>query len=133
MILEIFCLLIIFQVKHFIADFLLQGEYMLGKFSKDCRVWVPALTVHCLVHAVLTFGISFHFTKNLTLSLACSGFDFSMHFAMDRLKASPNLWGRFEITEKYFWWALGYDQTVHHLTHYGIIVTIVYVKLMAVP
>jgi hypothetical protein len=70
---------------------------------------------------------------------------------MDRIKASPNLLGRYKalsademksilsylptlgeagVQEKfgdqlrsnvYFWWALGLDQGVHHLTHYAII------------
>ena len=30
---EIFILLILFQIKHFLCDFPLQGKYMLGKFK----------------------------------------------------------------------------------------------------
>ena len=81
------------------------------------------------------------------------------HFIMDRIKASPDLLGRYKAldyncyvgvaqmaegimpvpvakeeveTKKawaldrlksnvYFWWCLGLDQGVHHLTHYFII------------
>ena len=32
---KIFILLVIFQFKHFIADYLLQNNYMLGKFKDD--------------------------------------------------------------------------------------------------
>jgi hypothetical protein len=94
-------------------------------------------------------------------------FDFFMHFMMDRIKASPEMLGRYKpldangyanmrsiidvfksalvldgpidktqytsmraaerrITEnKYFWWSLGFDQMVHHLTHYAIIYVLV--------
>jgi len=75
-----------------------------------------------------------------------------VHFAMDRIKASPNLLGRFKMLDgprfvevykhaynpnfkpvvsnkfkerlshnTYFWWSLGLDQGVHHLTHYLVI------------
>ena len=59
-----------------------------------------------------------------------------VHFTMDRIKASPNMLGRFKPLTKetyptaneaaiksntYFWWSLGLDQGVHHLTHYVII------------
>jgi hypothetical protein len=85
---------------------------------------------------------------------------------MDRIKASPDLLGRYEALSKhemivqvvpvlndwkkqgpcslsaprgrgytramervksnmYFWWSLGFDQGVHHLTHYGIIYLII--------
>lgn len=55
---------------------------------------------------------------------------------MDRIKASPKRLGKYKAltssefekaTEEqkksntYFWWALGLDQGVHHLTHYLII------------
>lgn len=78
-------------------------------------------------------------------------FDFVVHFTMDRIKAGPKYLGRYKtITpqefkasmaylswegherekkearkklkeNKLFWWSLGLDQMVHHLTHYCII------------
>jgi hypothetical protein len=76
--------------------------------------------------------------------------DFVLHFVMDRLKAGPKWLGRhkpltgpeyerfLELAKdgpieaqvyskkkirgnKFFWWSLGLDQMVHHLTHYLII------------
>jgi hypothetical protein len=52
----IFLLLLLFQFKHFIADYPLQGEYMLGKF-KD-KGWMLPLFAHVGVHGAFTFIIS---------------------------------------------------------------------------
>lgn len=148
---NVFELLIAFQLKHFIADYPLQTQYMLGKFKPHGWVW--PLAAHAGVHAVMTAAIAafagvlwFH-----AVGLALS--DFCLHFAMDRIKAAPDLLGRFKALssaeyrelqiEKYwrhpatayvarqqlrgntfFWYSLGLDQMVHHLTHYAIIYVI---------
>jgi len=153
----IWLLLVIYQIKHFVCDYPLQGKYMLGKF-KPGWAWVLPLTAHAGVHGVATFLIALCFKPKSALWVAF--FDMIIHFTMDRIKASPNLLGRYkaldancypgvaafasgnflgaqltpeEQAEKkawgiqrlkenvYFWWALGLDQGVHHLTHYAII------------
>lgn len=117
----IIILLIIFQIKHFLADYPLQNQYMLGKF-KGGSDWVVPLMAHCTVHAWLTAWIIL-FT-NPSLWWLCL-VDFSLHFTMDRIKAWKLLLGRFKPEQPYFWWALGFDQMVHHLTHYLIIYILV--------
>lgn len=117
----IFELLILFQLKHFIADYPLQGKYMLGKF-KYGLAFVGPLSAHCLVHAALTAAICLYFAPHFALSLAA--LDFAVHFIVDRIKASPALLGRFRYHQRQFWWALGADQMLHHLTHYFIIAEI---------
>lgn len=113
----IFLLLVVFQAKHFLCDFPLQGRYMLGKF-KGGWGWVLPLAAHAAVHAVFTLAIVCFLKPHLWwLSLV----DFMAHFAIDRVKASPNLLGRWKPDNKYFWIALGVDQTAHHLTHYWIL------------
>lgn len=146
----IFILLVLFQLKHFIADYPLQRPYMLKKFLPDWGFVLPLLA-HTGVHAVMTFGIASMFTHwKMALDLAI--FDLVVHFGMDRMKASPKYLGKFkalsgnevgvilnrnyldlESDEIYhgdkaklkgntlFWWSLGLDQMVHHLTHYVII------------
>ena len=152
----IFFLLVVYQLKHFIADYPLQGQYMLGKFKPGWE-FVGPLAAHCLVHSTMTFVIVYAFRPELAFQLAV--FDFCMHFAMDRIKASPKLLGRYKAisaneykelvramempgnhpeivmhinsskkkfkqvmrSNQLFWWALGLDKMVHHLTHYAII------------
>ena len=157
----VFFLLILFQGKHFIADFPLQTDYMLRKFSPDWRVWIPALSAHAGVHAFFTFYIVVFVMHGypyfgVPLALALAALDFVVHFTMDRIKASPNLLGRYKSlsardymyykrimeqagnhpnvhiqvnkvfrSNRNFWWALGFDQMVHHLTHYAVIYAMV--------
>lgn len=112
---EIFILLIAFQVKHFIADYPMQNEYMLGKMKK--KGWVFPLTLHAFVHMCLTGVILSFYPEHTWLIFV----DFVTHFTVDRIKASPNLLNRFKPDNKLFWWILGADQMAHHLTHYFII------------
>lgn len=129
----IFGLLLAFQVKHFLADYPLQGRYMLGKFRED-RGFVLPLLAHVGVHAMGTFLITCSF--GIAQALALAVFDATVHFIMDRVKASKRYLGRFKpltgetaptaTREQWrsndrFWWSLGLDQGVHHLTHYAII------------
>lgn len=122
----------IFQLKHFLADFPLQNEYMLGKFKETG--WVKPLAAHCGVHAFLTLCILTAFCGWLSYTsiLLLALMDFVIHFCMDRIKASPNMLGKFKTLtkdeyltatdeqkkdNKWFWWSLGGDQMVHGLTH----------------
>lgn len=146
---EIFILLIIFQLKHYFADYKWQNEYMLGKFKK--KGWIIPLSCHCFVHSFLTFIISLTMV-NFNVSIGLAIFDFIVHFIMDRIKASPDLLGKYKMlskqefiaiskyktgskwenhvkneldSNKKFWECLGLDQMVHHLTHYVIIWSLV--------
>jgi hypothetical protein len=112
-ILFIFILLVVYQFKHFLADYPLQNEYMLGKFSTGIS-WVLPLATHSLVHASFTFLIALVATTGNPILWWVVLVDFVLHFTMDRLKASPNLLGRFKMHEAKFWWALGFDQMFHH-------------------
>lgn len=146
----LFALLIVYQLKHFLADYPLQGKYMLGKFKDDWGFLAPLLA-HVAVHGVFTMAIAVAFGKpELAISLGLM--DATVHFCMDRIKAGKKYLGRFKplTAEEYvmaahwamnvpantgsgkeaikkirgntfFWWSLGFDQMVHHLTHYACI------------
>lgn len=156
LIFEIFSLLIFFQLKHFVADYPLQGKYMLKKFRPDWGFFFPLLT-HATVHALFTLAVCLWLAPHLWwLALV----DLSVHFVMDRAKAGPKYLGRYKsltvsefkraydttqhakepgdiksaksrlVSNILFWWALGFDQMVHHLTHYYIIFVIVMDKAL---
>ncbi len=139
MIETIFVLLVIFQLKHFFADFPLQNSYM---HSKGRVGWnfVPPLLAHVFVHATLSFVITYCFTGAFLFSIVLGLFDLVVHFTMDRIKAGPKYLGKYEYLAKHefssasvaqlrddkkFWISLGFDQMVHHLTHFAIIYLIV--------
>jgi hypothetical protein len=139
----IWLLLVVYQIKHFLADYPLQGKFMLGKFLPFPKFILPLLA-HASVHSVFTFLIAWCF-KDWHFALALGLGDGIVHFIVDRIKASPELGGRFKALTKetytalmapdvkpderaaalksntYFWWALGADQMAHHLTHYLLI------------
>ena len=152
----VFALLLIYQLKHFLCDYPLQTKFMLNKFRKRARDWVPALAAHAGVHAWATLAIAMVFGMDEWQGVMLGAFDFVIHFVMDRIKASPKLLGRYEAlskseyldhlvcsegpkasrygielavpafrSNKLFWWSLGLDQAVHHITHYAIIAYIV--------
>lgn len=108
----------VFQVKHFVADFPLQKEYMLKKFLPGWEFVLP-LATHCAVHAAITLGIVLAVRPHLWWLAVV---DFVVHFVMDRIKSGPNYLGRFDDkTRAGFWNALGFDQMVHHLTSLYIV------------
>lgn len=129
----IFTLLAIFQLKHFLADYPLQTRYMLGKFRDDWGFAVPLLQ-HVLVHGLMTFAIALAYRPRMAATLMV--FDMVVHFGMDRIKAGKKYLGRFKTltaetagnatpeqwrSSDFFWYSVGLDQGVHHLTHYAII------------
>ena len=130
MLTSIFILLVLFQLKHFLADYQLQTPYMLGKMQ--ATGWVKPLAAHATVHACITAIIvlwSLILSGQSTLAVILTPLlaiaDFITHFIVDRVKASPSLCGRFNPTQPYFWWALGADQMAHHLTHYAFIAILI--------
>jgi hypothetical protein len=151
----LFVLLVVYQLKHFLADYPLQRSWMLGKFKPGWDFVWP-LAAHAGVHGVFTYIIARCYGADVWPALVMSVFDFGVHFVMDRLKASPKYLGRWKpltaaewlaahkevaagvLRVRYghepehspaarlrantlFWYALGLDQMVHHLTHYAII------------
>jgi hypothetical protein len=89
----IWLLLVLYQVKHFLCDYLFQTPWMLGKF-KAYPDWILPLLAHAGVHGVGTFLIAYAVKPESALWLAL--LDMVVHFTVDRIKASPNLGGRWK-------------------------------------
>lgn len=124
---EIVILFVLFFVKHFLADYPLQTEYMLRK-SSNSYGWKLPLATHCMVHAVMTYMIlltvvslgMFSATWGVILLLVLM--ELVMHFVIDAWKArlcnsKPN--------QTAFWVALGADQMFHYLTYALIIALLI--------
>ncbi len=102
----VFLLLVIYQIKHFLADYPLQGKYMLGKFAKYPDYVFPLLA-HVGVHGAFTLVIAAAFGCHYAPWLAL--IDMVLHFIMDRIKASPDMLGRFQAISK--------SEYVEHMQH----------------
>ena len=107
-------LLILFQVKHFFADFVFQNVWMLQK-SRPGWDFVLPLSIHCAVHSLSTLAVALYLNPSLWWLAVV---DFVIHFILDRIKAGPRYLGRYtDVRGKAFWMAFGLDQMLHHLTH----------------
>jgi hypothetical protein len=104
---------VIFQFKHLLADFILQTPWMAQGKEKP-QGWLAPLTAHAGVHGVLTGAI---------LGITAPGYavlgivDFAVHFSIDRAKGLLSREFDADTTNTSFWWLIGIDQTLHHLTH----------------
>jgi hypothetical protein len=104
---------VIFQFKHLLADFILQTPWMAQGKEKP-KGWLAPLAAHAGVHGVLTMAILWVTAP----SIAFLGFvDFAVHFAIDRAKGLLSREFDADTTKTSFWWLIGIDQTLHHLTH----------------
>lgn len=107
-----------FLAKHFLADFLLQTDWMAAGKERP-RGWLPPLAAHASVHGALTAA----FFLAVSPSLAWLGLaDAVVHGILDRLKSIANRHLQVTPRQTGFWWLFGADQTLHHLTHLGLAV-----------
>ncbi|NBN79945.1 DUF3307 domain-containing protein [Microvirga tunisiensis] len=106
-----------FLAKHFIADFLFQTHWMaMGKEGRDH--WILPLAAHAGIHAALTALLASAIAPSC---LWLAAVDFVVHFAIDRSKAALVRVTGATPQRAGFWWLLGLDQTLHHLTHFAFI------------
>lgn len=115
--------LVIFLAKQLVADFLLQTSWM-ANGKEQPRGWLYPLLAHVAVHAVSTAVI---FAILAPAFLWMAAVDFVVHFAIDRAKGLLNRAFDADPTKTGFWWLIGIDQTLHHLTHlvYAILIAVV--------
>ena len=115
---EILFLLLALQFKHLLGDFIFQTKSMVT--NKGSYGHVGGL-IHSGLHAFLSFIVfSVAFGVSLKILLLCI-LEFVIHYHLD--------WGKNKITSKanwtpednQFWWAIGIDQFLHHLTYIALI------------
>lgn len=103
-------MLIAFQIKHFLADFVLQNKYMLRKTART--EWVGPLLAHSAVHSIGTFLVLVAFIGPNAVYFAMV--DLAVHTGIDAWKARLT---EQNVFRKSFWVALGLDQLAHQLTY----------------
>jgi hypothetical protein len=116
---DILILLILFQFKHFIADYPLQNLKMVqekGVYGKRGGIY------HSLIHSLLTFAVLGVFNYavfpiDYTLAFAIAALEFFVHYHIDWSKMQMSK--RFSTEDKGFWNWIGFDQLLHHLTYIG--------------
>jgi hypothetical protein len=106
-------LLVLLSIKHFLADYLWQTDYMLRKVHPT--EWQLPLLLHSGVHGLLTALIMMPPLGPVGLVLGLV--DFAIHFVVDYWKAQKVTT---VVLSRPFWLAFGIDQMLHHLTYIAI-------------
>ncbi len=117
---EVFLLLSLFGIKHFLADFPLQYQYMV---QEKGTYGATGGLHHAAFHASLTFFVLLlagYSANPLLIPLALA--DGVIHYHIDWAKQQLNR--NLTIKDDRWWTLMGLDQCLHYLTYVGIIYVI---------
>ncbi|UDL94711.1 MULTISPECIES: DUF3307 domain-containing protein [Lichenihabitans] len=110
-------LMCVMAAKHFCADFLFQTAWIArGKAGTDN--WVLPLMLHAGGHAALTLLIALLLYPKLWWF---APLELVVHAVIDRAKAVVGRRAALDAGQAEFWWLLGFDQFLHHLTNILIV------------
>jgi len=108
--------MLLLTTKHVIADFFLQNTWMaVGKDLK--KGWALPLLVHCLIHLAVAMVLILIVAPRFWFVALI---DFAIHITVDRAKGFCV--SNFGVTpeHQWFWWLIGIDQALHHLTGFAL-------------
>ena len=106
--------------KHLLADYVLQSSWM-AHGKQRSHDWLAPLAVHAGCHGVLTTAIALAAAPRLWwLGIV----DFFVHSTIDRCKGIAAAAYRWTPDHRLFWWSMGIDQSLHHLTGFLLAVII---------
>lgn len=120
--LSLIALLAWLQVKHFVADYLLQPGWILeakSDFRRAGGYAHAAIHVAGTIPGVLLFGLG-----GMTIAALALG-EFVIHLLVDHLKAVHSRSHPADVTTRAYWAAHGFDQLLHQLTYTAILLVAV--------
>ena len=113
-------LFVLFFLKHFICDFVLQTYSMVeGKGTYGAWAGIQHSLVHGLGTLLLLLCVFSFNPHNLFVAAELALIDFLVHYHVDWAK--QNLSKKYTSRDRQFWVWLGFDQFLHLLT-YAIII-----------
>lgn len=110
----VLAVLLILQIKHFIADFVVQTPY---QFLNKGRYGHPGGIIHAGIHAIGSTAAFFVITPSLRLGLAIVACEFVAHYHIDWLKERTVRVTQWQFPQSEFWWTFGADQALHQFTY----------------
>jgi hypothetical protein len=113
------------QVKHFVADYMLQTPAMI---KDKCHLTRPGGYVHAGIHVAGTLLVLLLAAVPVGLLWKILLGEFVVHYTTDYIKAFYGSTRRPDMSSGTFWMAHGLDQLVHHLT-YTVILAIVFLNM----
>lgn len=114
-------MLLLFQIKHCIADFFLQSGQSVG--AKHVYANRSNL-MHAGNHGWLTGLVVFVVTQQWLLAVLFAVVDWIIHLHIDWAKARLVHQKNWTVTDTPFWWAFGVDQFLHQITYLGFVAII---------
>ncbi len=114
--------LAVLQIKHFICDYTLQSSYQL--LNKGTYLH-PGGLLHAGLHALFTTSAFFVVRPTLALGIGIIVGEFLVHYHIDWAKEQLIKFMGWTPMQGPFWWALGFDQLLHHLTYIVIALLLV--------
>lgn len=114
--------LIVLEAKHFICDYTLQTSYQL--LNKGTYLH-PGGLVHAGLHALCTIPAFFVVMPTLSVGVGVVVGEFLVHYHIDWAKEQVIRHMGWTPMQDPFWWALGFDQLLHHWTYVVIAVVLV--------
>ncbi len=110
--------LLLFQLKHLVADFALQTPAMIRAKGQYGR---PGGLLHAAIHVLASAPILVWIGIGIPLLLGLLAAEFVLHYHID--------WGKERLARAVplrpdrwlFWFVLGADQALHQLTYIGML------------
>ena len=115
--------LLLFEVKHYLADFQWQTLWMVRTKG---RYGHPGGVVHAGLHGVLSAPVlllTAAWAPGLMAGLLIA--EVVVHYHIDWLKARVVARRGIDENDHRYWHLLGLDQAAHHLTYLGIVAVLV--------
>lgn len=113
-------LLILLQIKHFLADYPLQYPF---HYLNKGTYGHPGGVHHALVHGTLTLAILLLLAPiGLLMAIGIALAETIAHYHIDWAKVKiNNFYGWKSHTSEKFWTLLGFDQLLHQLCYLAIV------------
>ncbi|SFN64743.1 Protein of unknown function [Roseovarius lutimaris] len=115
--LDLIAVLILFQIKHFIGDYLWQTGWML---ANNGRYGHPGGLAHAGLHGTLSAPILIWAGVPIAATLMLALAEAVLHYHIDWSKARTVRRHHLDETQPAFWRYLGLDQGAHQLTYIAL-------------
>jgi hypothetical protein len=106
--------LLVLEVKHFVFDYPLQTAFQLK--NKATYGHLGGI-VHAALHALGTSAAFLVVRPSLGVGIAIVVGEFIVHYHLDWAKGQLGRYLKLTPEDNLYWWAIGADQLLHHLTY----------------
>lgn len=108
---------VVLEIKHFICDYPLQTLYELRNKG---TYFHPGGILHSSIHALMTMAAFPFAPPSVALGTGIVVGEFLLHYHIDWSKEQIIRRMGWVSSDREFWWAIGADQLLHHLTYIAI-------------